>query len=118
MKVYSRKIDNPAYTPVPGVQTEYVRIKKSLYAQGFRRKSTHKDTEVVAITKYWWDPYKISIVNGPRITIPAGHFLAVDCIYPKEKYVRVSVFGSDNNVAFYDDSIDDILGGQIEKLGG
>lgn len=109
----SQQIPNPAQDG-----DTYTKLKRGLYNSGFRQKKNYDNVKITAATKYWWNSYTINIVNGPSVTIPAGHFFAYDCTYPQYQIHKVAVIKkSESNSEFYDDSIDELLGGMQEKLG-
>lgn len=95
------------------------RLKKQLYAQGFRNKKNYEGAKLISATKYWWDGFTINIVNGPTMYIPGGYFFAYVYTYPDYKINKKTIIKEDARAKeYYDDSIDELLGGAEEKLGG
>lgn len=105
--------------PNPARDTNtYMSIRRGLYNSGFGAKRRHEDAKLLSMTKYWWNSYTISIVNGPTVTIPAGHFFAY--VYSIPNYVtnkKTVVVEQGLGKGYYDDSIDDMLGGERITLG-
>lgn len=114
----SVKIANPYLFANLGLDTQ---IKEGLMKQGFGFKKNYKETKLIAVTKYWWPSAKQHIYyagGSTTITFPAGQFYVYTYTYPEYK-VNKSVVTSYENVEnlFYDDSIEETLGGERRMLG-
>ena len=107
------KIDNPVISG-----SNYDATKKFLAKKGYGAKRNYRGAKIVDTTEYYYDSYTIKLANGVRTTIPAGHFFAYTCTYPDYKANKVTVTKSGKGGSqFYDDSIDDVLGGEKRELG-
>lgn len=98
----------------------YNELKNQLYRAGFKEKHNYKGAKIVDTVRYWWDSYTLNILGHGSVTFPGGQFFAYTCTYPEYKDNKVVVTHGREAGAnkFYDDSIDEVLGGNIEKLGG
>lgn len=108
------QIPNPAQN-----SSAYNELKRSLKAAGFGYKHNYEGAKIIKTTKYTWPSYTISIVNGPTVTIGAGQFCAYVCIYPEYETRYVNITKTDNRFSqYYEDNIDEVLGGPVQTLGG
>ena len=108
----SVKIPNPHNIFGDGGEI-YRSLRNGLKAQGFKSYKYYEGTEITAITEYWWSE------AGPFFKrVPAGRFFVYDCTYPVYRTNKVTVVQKSRSAdEFYDDTIDEKLGGLEEKLG-
>lgn len=108
------QIPNPAED-----HNAYNELKRSLKAAGFWSKRNYEGARLIKTTKYTWPSYTIRIVNGPSVTIPGGSFCAYVYIYPQYETRYVNITKTDNRFSqYYEDNIDEVLGGPVQTLGG
>ena len=110
------QIPNPARDP-----GAYVELKRSLKANGFGYKHNYEGAKLIKTTKYTWPSYTMNLVipGGTKtITFDAGYFCAYVYMYPEYETRYVSVNRRDSRLAiYYEDNVDEVLGGPKETLG-
>ena len=111
------QIPNPAQN-----SSAHDELKRSLKAAGFWSKRNYEGAKIIKTTRYTWPPYTfhLSTPFGPvSTTIPGGSFCAYVCIYPEYETRYVNITKTDNRVSkYYEDNIDEVLGGPVQTLGG
>lgn len=107
--------------PYPYSHNMIFEVKKKLYELGYRGKKNYPGAEKVGVTKYWWDEETIHMVSGGHtytVRLPAGYFYAYIYKYPIYDKTTTNIVGYESQGSgFYDDSLDDKLGGEKELLG-
>lgn len=94
-------------------------LKRGLYGKGFKFKKNYEGAQLVSATKYWWDGYWLNIPFYGDLWVPGGYFFAYVYTYPDYIINKKAITKEEaRGKGFYDDSLDDLLGGSEEKLGG
>jgi hypothetical protein len=97
----------------------YSELKRNLKYNGFGYKHNYEGAKLIKTTRYTWPAYSFSIVHGPSMTIPEGSFCAYVYIYPEYETRYVNITKTDNRVSkYYEDNIDEVLGGPVQTPGG
>ena len=112
------QIDNIYY--YPGSCNNLVNMLKS---NGYRtRKETHTRAVLTGVTEYWWSVVVVwRKVHWHTHTdvYPAGSFKVYSYIYPKDKINKKTIVTEVTaGSGFYDDGLDEKLGGEAVGLGG
>lgn len=112
------RIDNIYYYP-----SGYNGLVNTLKSVGYRtRKETHTRAELTAVTEYWWSEvvvYRKVHWHTHKDIYPAGSFKVYSYIYPKDKINKKTIVTEVTaGGGFYDDGLDEKLGGEAVGLGG
>lgn len=109
---------NPDPSKVNTIITE---IKKELMKKGYGFKKNYIEAEVETITKYWWKGYTFKMITAGgtvKQKFSGGFFYVYTYVYPKYYTTRKVVTKNvSENSQYYEDTIDDKLGGMEQKLG-
>ena len=113
------QIPNPAQPGEAG--KVYIKLKQNLKASGFGYKLNREGARLVKTTKYSWPSYTLKMVvpgGTKKIVFDAGYFCAYVYTYPEYETRYVNVTRTDDRFSqYYEDNIDEVLGGPKETLG-
>ena len=100
----------------------YSELKRNLKANGFGYRRNYEGAKLIKTTKYTWPSYTMHAATptgSVSMTFPGGSFCAYVYTYPEYEIRYVNITKTDNRISkYYEDNIDEVLGGPVQTLGG